>query len=351
MTRGLATIRGPRPGRILAILAVAVASLGAAVLTPAAASASTYYYTGFWSGSQTLTHVTNVTVEGLPDATQVGVISDFQTNDPTYSCLNGEDLNLWTAPNEFPNEFVIHNGDQGSQCAYGTWTFPKSPTSYYVTLSAWIPQSTVDGAPVLPWAAYAALGESCYTPPWYYAPFTTEYITGNGDGHVGYLGSARAYVTVELGWNGSSITSFTPLSPFVATTTGTAYYQLPNGSASCGISKVGTQLSPTPSQTGSNSFSIQVSANNNFAPPPLNPPLDGALNVTISGSTQGHATFSFSGDTKAFPSYGVSVIGPDGFGTDTLSDVSGYGSTIPYELVALLLGGCACDAVNGSVSV
>jgi hypothetical protein len=85
-----------------------------------------YTYTGVWSGSSTgLTHVNNVTVEGLPDATLVGTIGNFQTKDPAFSCLNGESINVWTAPNEFPGQYVVHNGDQGSQCTYGTWTFPQ----------------------------------------------------------------------------------------------------------------------------------------------------------------------------------------------------------------------------------
>ena len=321
---------------------------GLAMAIPFDAAAATYSYTGVWLGNvTTLTHVANVTVEGLPDETLVGTIGNFQTSDPSYSCLNGETINVFTAPKEFPNEYVVHNGLQGSQCTYGTWTFPGA--FYTVTLSAWIPQSTMDGAPLLPWAAYAAIGLSCWTPPWYEQPVAAEYITGNGDGHSGYSGTDRAYVSAQIGWNGNSITSFVPLSPYVATSVATAYYFVgPVLVDTCNINKPGTQLSPTPTQTGSNSFSLEVKAQNNVAPPPLNPPLDGAITVTVSGSNPEHATFSFSGTTELFPSYGVSVSGPSGSPNDTLFDASVYGNPVSYEVLATAL---SCHSYSDCASV
>lgn len=74
----------------------------------------------------TLTAVPNVTVEHLPDASLIGQLSAFQTNDPKFACLNGENLTVWSAPQEFPGVDVVHNGDQGPQCTYGTWTFSPS---------------------------------------------------------------------------------------------------------------------------------------------------------------------------------------------------------------------------------
>ncbi len=88
---------------------------------------SSYYYTGIWNGQTVyLKLVPNVTVESLPDATLVGTLSDFYTNQPSYLSppyaeLNGENMNVWTAPSEFPGEYVVHNGDEGSQPIYGTW--------------------------------------------------------------------------------------------------------------------------------------------------------------------------------------------------------------------------------------
>jgi hypothetical protein len=114
---------------------------------------------------------------------------------------------------------------------------------------------------------------------------------------------------------------------------------------------VGTQLSPTPIQTGSNSFSIGVEAQNNIAPPGLNPPLDGAVEATVSGSTPGHATFSFSGLTELFPSYGVGVSGPLASRSTVLFNASGYGNPISYGVVFTLLSCVACAYVSGHVSV
>ena len=87
---------------------------------------SGYSYSASWQGATVaLRHVPNQTVESLPDATLVGQVGNFETNDATYSCLNGETINVFTAPAEFPGDYVVHNGLQGSQCAYGTWTFPQ----------------------------------------------------------------------------------------------------------------------------------------------------------------------------------------------------------------------------------
>jgi len=106
---------------------------------PISAAAQTnsnpYTFTGVWQGQTVnLTEVPNVTVEGLSDATLVGQITDFQTNEPTggkppYYELNGESINVFTAPNEFPGVYVVHNGLQGQQVTYGTWTFPMTGTS------------------------------------------------------------------------------------------------------------------------------------------------------------------------------------------------------------------------------
>ena len=91
------------------------------------AQQSAYYYTGIWNGQRVyLQLVPNVTVETLPDATIIGTLSNFYTNQPgylspPYAELNGESLNIWAAPSEFQGEYVVHNGDEGPQPTYGTW--------------------------------------------------------------------------------------------------------------------------------------------------------------------------------------------------------------------------------------
>jgi len=99
------------------------------------APVSSYSYTGVWNGQTVnLTLVPNQTVEGFSDAKIVGQITDFQTSEPSgakppYYELDGESINVWTAPAEFPGVYVVHNGDQGSQPTYGTWTFTVSRTT------------------------------------------------------------------------------------------------------------------------------------------------------------------------------------------------------------------------------
>jgi len=154
------------PSRFHFLSMAAALSVITAVLFAAPASASTYSYTGTWLGSSyQLTHVTNVTVEGLPDAFVVGTITDFQTSDPSYSCLDGLAINVFLAPQEFPGEYVVHDGLQGSMCAYGTWTFSSkysytgnwNGASYSLTRVANV---TVEGLPDAQLITNDSTGES-----------------------------------------------------------------------------------------------------------------------------------------------------------------------------------------------
>ncbi len=74
--------------------------------------------TCFWHGQEVpLQHISNVTVEGFRDAQLVG---QCKLNAPSY-CINGEYVNVWKAPNEYPGQLLVHNGNQGPQCTYQTW--------------------------------------------------------------------------------------------------------------------------------------------------------------------------------------------------------------------------------------
>ncbi len=65
-------------------------------------------------------------VETFPDAINLGPnCVNFQTQDPTYSCLNGENINVYTAHAEYPCMYAIHNGGMGAQCTYATWLYPQ----------------------------------------------------------------------------------------------------------------------------------------------------------------------------------------------------------------------------------
>jgi hypothetical protein len=80
-------------------------------------------YELFWQGARrTLDRVQNVSVESLSDAVFEGEGTGFATDDPYYAALDGGPVNVWRAPAEFPGALVAHNGAQGSQPVYGTWT-------------------------------------------------------------------------------------------------------------------------------------------------------------------------------------------------------------------------------------
>jgi hypothetical protein len=55
--------------------------------------------------------------------------TNFQTEDPTYECLNGESINVFTSETgqswPYPCMYAIHNGNMGTQCTYATWLYPQ----------------------------------------------------------------------------------------------------------------------------------------------------------------------------------------------------------------------------------
>jgi len=88
------------------------------------------FYMGTFDGSLVVfSWHANVSVESLPDASQAGQLGNFQTDNPYYACLDGSSttsgatVDVWTAPKEFGSSDVAHNGDQGAQCVYGTFSF------------------------------------------------------------------------------------------------------------------------------------------------------------------------------------------------------------------------------------
>ncbi len=207
-----------RPGRHSAALALLLA-VGVTLFSAGGAAAASYTYTGVWNGSLAgLTLVSNVTVESLPDATLVGTITDFQTADPSYSCLDGTAINVWTAPNEFPHELVVHDGDQGTQCAYGTWTIPQPYTGTWngtLTTLTNVTNVTVEGLPDATLVgtignfqtkdpAFSCLdGESLnvWTAP---KEYPNEYVVHNGDQGAQCTYGTWTFYTYTGTWKGSS---------------------------------------------------------------------------------------------------------------------------------------------------
>jgi hypothetical protein len=99
---------------------------GAANLTCSPVNPS---YTGTYSSQlYSLTKIADQNVPALPGAKTVGTLTGFQTADPAYTCLNGGDLNVYTA-SAYPNEYLASNYGQSGQCAQLTLTFqvPSPP--------------------------------------------------------------------------------------------------------------------------------------------------------------------------------------------------------------------------------
>ena len=86
-----------------------------------------YSYTASWLNypSSSLTLVPSACVECFSDATMVGSVSNFQTQDAHFSCLDGQSLKVYTAPSEYPGVYVVRV-IAGSMCTpyADSWTFP-----------------------------------------------------------------------------------------------------------------------------------------------------------------------------------------------------------------------------------
>ncbi len=200
--------RGKLVAVVGALLAVIVTGCGASgggggtAVVPAKRSnpavGGIYVYSGLWKGQTAqLTPVANRSVENLGDAKLDGQLASFQTDDPAYACLNGQPLNVWTAPKEFPGEYVVRNDGQGTQCAYGTWTIavgaakgnlilrvaaspnPVSTAGQVITITTTLSQPVNDGTVILtgtgpsgalpPFTSCTPAGGVCtfvWNPPW-----------------------------------------------------------------------------------------------------------------------------------------------------------------------------------------
>jgi hypothetical protein len=107
------------------VLPTVFALLCSALFASPASAGQTYTSTAAWLGyTYSLTNVKHVNVAGYPDARLVGQVTNFQTNQPRPSCLNGLSINVYTAPAEFPGLYAVNDDSQANMCADGTWTFP-----------------------------------------------------------------------------------------------------------------------------------------------------------------------------------------------------------------------------------
>src|SRR5947209_6637896 len=96
----------------------------------------TYFYCNWLGNWVRVKHVPNVSVERFRDAAVVGKCQSLRTNDRFYNRLIGKSINVFFAPREYPGVLVVHNGRQGKQPVFGTWTFAISGS----------PSATLNGA-------------------------------------------------------------------------------------------------------------------------------------------------------------------------------------------------------------
>ncbi len=81
-----------------------------------------YRYQGTWDAQTVTLRTLKNQQSGPPGTVQpAGQLTNFQTNDPAFECLNGDTLWVWTSAN-YPGQYLVDNALQ-NQCKTGTWLF------------------------------------------------------------------------------------------------------------------------------------------------------------------------------------------------------------------------------------
>lgn len=112
---------------VFSVLVTTGCGAGAAYSTSTTTPASPYIYTAIWRGqSVRLTLVPSTNVGQLPDAVAAGQVTSFQTDDPSYTCLEGAVLNVWSAPQEYPGNYLVQGTCPNG--VKGVWSFPLPST-------------------------------------------------------------------------------------------------------------------------------------------------------------------------------------------------------------------------------
>jgi hypothetical protein len=84
-----------------------------------------HYYSATWNGKQvalSLIDLKNAPADAVQAASSKQV-TDFRTDDPTYTCFVGGSFNVWTAP-ELSNLYLVYGFCGSGQ--RGAWTFPQA---------------------------------------------------------------------------------------------------------------------------------------------------------------------------------------------------------------------------------
>jgi len=149
-------------------------SLQGTVCARGAWTFGTYSYSGSWLNypAYLLTLVPNACIECFGDSVLVGSVSSFNTQDPNFSCLNGQVLSTYTAAVEFPGRYIVHV-KAGTMCTpfADTWTFPIfnysgswNGRTYGLTLVPNLEVESAPGANLITYQNTSTCGGLCGSP-------------------------------------------------------------------------------------------------------------------------------------------------------------------------------------------
>lgn len=111
---------------------------GGSTSTVVPVNPSRYLYSGLWHTAQLppLTQVVPAPTS-LTGARPAGQLLGFGTKDPAYACLAGQSLNVFLAPQQFSDDYVVYH-PAGAGCPAGAWLFPQQPALLSAPASAGI---------------------------------------------------------------------------------------------------------------------------------------------------------------------------------------------------------------------
>jgi hypothetical protein len=289
----------------------------------------TFDYEGgkvLWAGSQDGTATTEV-----DDIANISVSGSNGTHSTsfTYGTFNPcegvfskspQDITSLFSPGS--NSVTVTLQDNGCGINYSSsplWIVPATQ-HFHIELKAWIPQPRVVNPinPIpIPVGTLRGIFPSCANPP-----LTLVYSEFHGDGHAGYDGDYRVFVTADFDWDGKEIKNFQSNvgNGNYGTTTLFETYTLIGTSqilAQCSLSKTATccvaarVLKP-------NFFVMTINSGNPFFPG-VAPPIKATINATIAEDGSIH----FTGLVNQFPSKALKVVlNGNTLDTDTIVDAS-----------------------------
>lgn len=288
---------------------------------PPPAGGHTYFYCNWQGNWIRLKHVPNVSVERFKDAVVLGKCKSLRTNDKYYKRLIGKNVNVFYSPKEYPGVFVVHNGRQGFQPVFGTWTFPISGAP-----SATLAGTVTDSASGSAIAGATVTAEQCVATPTEHCTLHTDVTNAKGQYTIQFFQFGKWKITATAGGyaTGGSVT--VKIKSGKNSVLNIALVRKPTDlTLTLGVTPTPTTVNSAetvsvtlsqPVSDGTVTFSSSGTATGSFSATTCTPSA-GACSVTWTPSSPGTATISasWSGDNLYNPATNTAPVTVNGLST------------------------------------